>query len=605
MSNQDFTLVNLEELTERFKALDTDILMIQDKDDTKKITLLNLILSIIKDEETPGEAKLYSSKKIDEIIEAFKKSTEETITGMEGDVKNLKENYATKKELKGVEDDLDSRKIEEKDLIPINNVLANKRDNNVPIRADELDTSDDAYKIKLSNLAQEVLDAMVGDTPVSIPTVPAGGWLTRHIANNAIISTKLGPYYRYRGFITTDSVNNIIDDGIYLLGPDVKDLPKYDEKDTNLRILEVTRFGELGVYIKQEIEYFNNLELRPRYVRSGVRTQIHTVDFDEVWDINSGFKVSNYLLSDEYDNRGIIEDGNIFDEEATGSYYVMKGVTGTPNIDRQYTLNISKYGNTLMYVLADTTDDYCLIYASQKFLRSSGMPTVTQWHQINKLNKSRFDGEKLLIYGDGISYGIGSSAIRTKSYASLLSSKYGFVVANHALGDATVGNYDDTVCTNKSILTQISTSSIDDRCKYCIIFAGTNDWYQAKGELGTIDDFNDTTFYGSMNNAIRMLLTYAPAMKILLVTPLFRARQDYGDGKNSDDYPKNYIYLNDYKEAIINIGKKYHLPVLNLYDNSCVNKYNYESYLIDGLYPNDDMHKNIADMIYQNMSLYF
>ena len=62
MSNQDFTLVNLEELTERFKALDTDILMIQDKDDTKKITLLNLILSMIKDEETPGEAKLYSSK---------------------------------------------------------------------------------------------------------------------------------------------------------------------------------------------------------------------------------------------------------------------------------------------------------------------------------------------------------------------------------------------------------------------------------------------------------------------------------------------------------------------------------------------------------------
>ena len=105
----------MEELTERFKALDTDILMIQDKDDTKKITLLNLILSMIKDEETPGEAKLYSSKKIDEIIEAFKKSTKETITGMEGDVKDLKENYATKKELKGVEDDLDSRKIEVKD----------------------------------------------------------------------------------------------------------------------------------------------------------------------------------------------------------------------------------------------------------------------------------------------------------------------------------------------------------------------------------------------------------------------------------------------------------------------------------------------------------
>lgn len=606
MSKQnEYSFIYIQELTELFKALESDLLIIQDKDDTKKITLQNLILSIIKDDELPGPARLYSSEKIQKMIDNFTIENDKTISGALEDINILKENSVTKKLLEEIIKELDAKKLEEKDLEGIINTLAGKRDKNVPITSADLDTSDDVFKIKLANLSEEVLNAMAGDAPVTLPAVPPGGWSSRHIANRAIISTKLATTYRYKGFITEDSVNNIIDDGIYLLGPETKDLPKYIPSDINLRLMEVTRYGESGHYIKQEIEYLNNTDIRPRYVRKGVTSNISIIKFHEEWDITNNYKIDSHVLADNYDSKGIIESGNIFDVEASGSYFVMKGVTGTPNTDRAYTLTISRHENTIIYELLETNDDYALMYVSQKFLRSSGIPTITPWHSINKLNKSKFDGKKLLIYGDDISYGIGASKLRYTSYGALMRSEYGFVVENHALADATLGNYNDITCENRSVLTQIGSSTINDTHNYCIIFVGTNDWLKPGTEVGKIDDYCDITFYGAFNKALRMLYTYAPKLKIILVTPTFRARQEYSDNKNSDDYPIGYIYLREYVDAIINIGKKYHIPVVNLYDNMGINKYNNQSYLPDGAHPNDDGHRKIANMIYEHMNLYF
>ena len=604
LCDYDLTLINIQNLIERINAIDSDLLIIQDAEDTKKITLQNLVLSMIKDTELPGEARLYSSKKINELIEDLRNTALKDVSGVVADIERLNQDKLDKTEFEEKINELDERKLENDDLDPIYHVLETKRNIQDPIKGTELDVSDDQYKIKLANLAQEVLDAMTGNTPVTAVGAPEGGWQSRHIANRAIISTKLHDYYRYKGFITNMSVNSIITDGVYLLGPDVQDLPKYEKDDDNLRLMEVTRFGENGSYVKQVIEYFNNTELRPKYVRKGTASVLYTVDFAEEWDINSNYKVDSSLLGDEFSNRGVIESGNIFDTEICGSYYVMAGVTGTPDTTKAYTLDITKYNNTTNYLLKETTKDYCLMYVSEKFIASNGLPSVTPWHSINKLNKSKFDGKRLLIFGDGISYGIGASALTTTSYAGLLKSEYGFVVQNNALGDATAGNYNDITCQNKSLLTQISATKIDDTCDYAIIFIGTNDWRYAKGDIGKINDFGDLTFLGALNRAMVDLLENAPLMKILLVTPMYRERQDYGDGKNSDDYPVNYIYLSEYCDAVKRIGERYHVPVLDLYNMAGINKYNSSLYFADGLHPNDTGHKLIADQIYNIMNLY-
>lgn len=604
-NEKEYSLVNIAELIAKKEATDTDILLIQDEEDTKKITLQNLILSIIKDNELPGEARIYSSQKMDQLFKQFVSDTQMTVTGMEKDVEDLKLNKVEQAVFEAAIKLIEEGKLSQEDLEPINNLLEEKRDINVPIKSEDLDTSDDEYKIKLANLSQEVLDAMIGDTPVAFPTVPEGGWLSRHIANRSIISTKLADTYRYKGLITDMTVNSITADGIYLLGSDVKDLPKYIDTDKNLCMLEVTRFGESGKYIKQEIEYYDNAEQRPRYIRKGVTTRIHTVPFEEVWDVGTAFKVDSHLLADEYNNRGVIDSGNIFDLEASGSYYITKNVTGLPKPNIDYILDIDAYGMTIIYTLKEVNKNYALIYVSSKVKLTAGVPTVTPWHSINKMNKSKFDGKKVLIFGDGISYGIGASSLSTTSYATLLKSQYGFVVQNNALGDATAGNYGDITCINRSLLTQIDNATIDDTCDYCIIFIGTNDWRFAKGDVGKVTNFDESTFCGSMNVALRSIFQFAPKIKPILVTPLYRSRQNYDDNKNSDDYPVNYIFLREYVDAVKAIGQYNHVPVIDLYNNLCINRYNDKFYLDDGVHPNDNGHKAICDQIFNHMSLYF
>ena len=94
----------------------------------------------------------------------------------------------------------------------------------------------------------------------------------------------------------------------------------------------------------------------------------------------------------------------------------------------------------------------------------------------------------------------------------------------------------------------------------------------------------DTTFKGSINLAIKKLMESNKSLRVLLVTPIFRARTDSGDGRNSDEYPVNSKYLVEYANAMVEAGKATHIPVLNMYESGLINKYNAEYWLDDGLY---------------------
>lgn len=68
--------------------------------------------------------------------------------------------------------------------------INNKRDKSVKIKRADLDTSSDANKIGLNNLADEVQRAMAGNSPVN-PTIPNGGVTTEKYAENSVTNTKL------------------------------------------------------------------------------------------------------------------------------------------------------------------------------------------------------------------------------------------------------------------------------------------------------------------------------------------------------------------------------------------------------------------------------
>lgn len=140
------------------------------------------------------------------------------------------------------------------------------------------------------------------------------------------------------------------------------------------------------------------------------------------------------------------------------------------------------------------------------------------------------------------------------------------------------------------------------------IFMGTND-YGHETPLGTIEDSEDTSFYGAWNYIIPRLQKRRPNSKIVLITPTPR----YGlitSPTNNEPFTYDYLpnpagySLPDYVNAIKDIGAKYSLPVIDLYAElspklDLSKSEDKSAYFPDGLHPNTAGYKLIADIIEQ------
>ncbi|UKS27136.1 SGNH/GDSL hydrolase family protein [Paenibacillus sp. HWE-109] len=123
------------------------------------------------------------------------------------------------------------------------------------------------------------------------------------------------------------------------------------------------------------------------------------------------------------------------------------------------------------------------------------------------------------------------------------------------------------------------------------IFAGVNDFRLDK-PIGLLESDNIYTFYGAYRSLIEHILAANPRCRLSLWTPLQRDKDGY------DIFSVNAAghRLYDYVEAIVELGRLYALPVLNLYAQSGLNKLTLPHFTSDGLHPNEAGHRRIADM---------
>lgn len=125
-----------------------------------------------------------------------------------------------------------------------------------------------------------------------------------------------------------------------------------------------------------------------------------------------------------------------------------------------------------------------------------------------------------------------------------------------------------------------------------IIAGGTNDYGNEKTvELGNINDKQDVSFFGGLFVLFTKVKEKYNNSKIYVLTPIHRLSEDE---KNS----KGYI-LEDYRKAIIERAKEFGFEVI---DGKCVpinpkNKEDKEKYMIDGLHPNQEGHKIMAEYL--------
>lgn len=610
MANDSMNVgIFITDLLEKERIDDTDILLVEDLENTKKVLFRNFRISLISDKEAPANYRIYSSQKVHQLIDEIRDSVSDGIGGMEEDIQNLIKDKVSHKELDAAIAEIDAKKLDKVDLDPVIQELENTRKKSVPITGQDLAYGNEDEKIHLKHLGADILDAMTGKTPITPPSVPTGGWRGDDLADGSISARKLTKDYTYRGSYPEGNLNRLVESGVYEVAATVEGVPHYGEDMDETRLLEVIRYGTDGKYIIQRVYYKEySSEVRPYFERKGLFQKLSILDFVAHFEISEVNKVESDLLGDRYNNRGKLSEGDLFlDTKSDGNYLCESTVKNLPTVDK-YLVNVRTFDNRKEYEAKRADINGCITYSCYEYYDSNHALIRTDWFNSTNVSKSKFDGKAIHIFGDGISYGLGSTDILHTAYPSILNKKYGYRVFNHALSDATAGNYGDDIFKQSSLLTQIDTATgltVEDEI-YVLIFIGAEDYRSGMAPIGNDDNENDTTFKGSLNLAIKKLLTKAPSAKVMLVSPIFRSSTEPGDDLDCDTNLVNDKYLRDFANAMSDIGKVNHIPCLDLFDECMINKYTSKIYLNkDGVYPSDKGHAMIAEKIHDGMCKFY
>lgn len=115
-----------------------------------------------------------------------------------------------------------------------------------------------------------------------------------------------------------------------------------------------------------------------------------------------------------------------------------------------------------------------------------------------------------------------------------------------------------------------------------VVSYGTNDFAFSQ-PLDSVTPFDEGSIKTAADYIIKVFNTEYPDIQLCFFTPSYRYRTAWG---NDADVTPNTIskYLVDYENAIIESCENNHIPCKSMYYKCGVNKYNYETYLTDGLH---------------------
>ncbi|WOA56397.1 BppU family phage baseplate upper protein [Bacillus mycoides] len=199
------------------------------------------------------------------------------------------------------------------------------------------------------------------------------------------------------------------------------------------------------------------------------------------------------------------------------------------------------------------------VYPSQyiPFRKFSFDPNVYNLNPAGK--KSKIDGLTWNAYGDSI-----TDNFRSDNYVALISRSHGVIPRNYGLSGRTIASRPSQDAQYPPAVTDYV--NMNNNADVITIFCGTND-YGNQLTLGTINSTVKTEFYGALNILALGLIEKYPGKKIAFITPMQRRG------------PSLAVPLSTYVNAVKEIGTKYGIPVLDLYNNC-------------GLYPDSDLINN-------------
>ena len=214
----------------------------------------------------------------------------------------------------------------------------------------------------------------------------------------------------------------------------------------------------------------------------------------------------------------------------------------------------------------------------------------------------KLEGLKINFLGDSITQGVGTSS-EYLTYHALLKKEvnlaearnYGISGTRIALQREKAVTPDYEVADKNAFCERFN--KMDDDADIVVVFGGTNDYGHGDAPLGGFSDRNPDTFYGACHYLFSGLIKKYLGKQIVIITPLHRIGEyiNTGTGKT-----KAYATLKEYVNIIREVAQYYSLPVLDLYASSGLQpeiKEIQDKYIPDGLHPNDNGHRVIADKL--------
>lgn len=201
-------------------------------------------------------------------------------------------------------------------------------------------------------------------------------------------------------------------------------------------------------------------------------------------------------------------------------------------------------------------------------------------------------GLKINFLGDSITEGHGCSCDAAK-FTSLIAAQYGAITRCYGIGGTRLARQSTPSENPRHDLDFPSrVAEMDSDADLIVVFGGTNDFGHGDAPFGTFDDRTADTFCGAIHELYVSLLEKYPAATIMVMTPLHRSTENIPNMHGK--------VLKEYVDMIRRGAEYYSFPVLDLYAVSGIQPavpVMKETYMPDGLHPNDAGHIILANKI--------
>ena len=360
---------------------------------------------------------------------------------------------------------------------------------------------------------------------------------------------------------------------------DINDV--YSNENVNSLSIKYNGSDTVSVYVQDIGIYIPNSFIK--YSTRDILTALpHDNVISDIYLNNTDTAVTPAYVAASY-NGNELDDIQLIDNVTIAPHSTYKYEITNLKVNENNTNQIIK---TFMFnnmtditpLMVSSPDDKAYARNSVLLYKKSSTADAKKTLRVNCLGDS-------ITVGYGAVYTTGDDTTTKHPYHSFWAEDYDLNARNYGVSGSTVANYSGT---NDSSFVERYSAMAND-ADVVTILGGVNDFY-SQYAVGTINDTAKNTFYGAYKSMVEGLMTKYPDAQIVLFIPL--------------NAPARELYREPRKNAIIEIGKLYNLPVIDLNTDEIAGSsygFDIEKYSTDNLHPNAEGQKIIAKYMMDKM----